>query len=192
LDASLLNPMLLRRWRRILGASPTLEASKDNGDGARGGTLGITAFLKASSLKIHLQLVACPPCSRRHPWSLPCRSLLVEFLAMLVCAYVLLVMVCPVALDLAVVVWLSLRMLCHYRCLPRQMLGRHWIPWQILCRHCCWFPLWQMLCCQECRGGSPLGILCHNGRLRFFPDTCLVVGGTLADALPPLALWSSL
>lgn len=67
--------------------------------------LGIIPFLKAL-LKNLLQLIACPPCVVAD-FRGCFRQLLVEFLIVPVCAYVLLAMVCPVAIDLAVVAGLS-------------------------------------------------------------------------------------
>ena len=65
--------------------------------------LGATSFLKAS-LKNPLRPVACPPCGRRLLWF---RSFAPsEFLAMPVCAFILLAWVYPAAIDLAVVVLL--------------------------------------------------------------------------------------
>jgi hypothetical protein len=64
--------------------------------------LGVTSFMKAS-LKNDVRLVACPLCGHHHPWFLSCHRLLVEFLTCL-CVLIVLALVCPAALDLAVIV----------------------------------------------------------------------------------------
>ena len=68
--------------------------------------LGVTSFLKAS-LKNPLWLIAFASCGRCRPWLLPSRWILVDLLAVPVCALILLTLVCLAALDIAVIVYHS-------------------------------------------------------------------------------------
>ena len=84
---------------RILGENPTLEASKASGHCVHVTAMGVLpeGVAEESPTARHLSHVCG---SYRWP---P-----LEFLAEPVCAFILLAWVCPVAFDLAVVVWLPL------------------------------------------------------------------------------------
>lgn len=83
----MLNLVPLRLLRQILGESPALEVSKASGDGI----LDVPSFLKA--LLKNLLLPVAPPAWS--PWSLCCTYL---------CFMLLLTLVCPLVIDVAVVV----------------------------------------------------------------------------------------
>ena len=91
------------RWPRILGASPALHAVRPVALASTVITLGVTPLPE----DIAEESLWLAPCACRHQCLLPCRRLVVEFLVVPVCSYVLLAMVSSATIDLAVVVWLS-------------------------------------------------------------------------------------
>ena len=68
--------------------------------------LGVTSFLKAS-LKNRLWLIAFPSYGRCRLWLLPSRWILVDLLAVPMCALILLALVCLAALDIVIAVYHS-------------------------------------------------------------------------------------
>ena len=82
---------------RILDISIALEASKPSGDSMSGVVIPMVIILVAEEWPTARHESTC------HLWSLLCRRPLVESLAVPVCTFFLLTLVCPAALNLAVV-----------------------------------------------------------------------------------------
>lgn len=100
-----MNPMVPTNGARF-GHKRCLTRCKTIGDGVHSGALGSLPLPKGvteESLTVcrFSGMVVDIHVSFRTVW------LLVEFLVMPICAYVLLTLVCPIANDLVVLVWLS-------------------------------------------------------------------------------------